>query len=812
MNLKIVRYSIRSIFTNKLSSIFNLLSLSIGFLVFVSVFTYLSFERSFDDFQKGKVDNLYRLSLSYTNFDGFYNEYAGVSGSIAPLLKEIPEIDAYVRIQELGDKMVKPELSYVNEQELKYFSLKQAWLVDANITDLFEFEALYGSKEMFQETYSGIALSETMSRNIFGEKNPIGEVLRLNEKLNLNVAMVYKDWPQNATLGQPQTMLSSSQELKFNDYVNFIGSGDATNTYVKISDKGNLEEVRSKLSAFLNKHKRPQDYDDTELHLTAFEKLHIIDDYLLGDNNNTVAKRDLNILLVLAFVVMILTLSNSINLTTTNLYKKSKAIAIRRINGETNFGLLKHLAFQALFMITLALFIALILTQVLKPTIQQVIGQGVLNDLIKSPELMMFLIIQILVSLLILTLIPYLLLSNIKIPHLIKGFFNNGKGNVLRRALLLFQFAISAVLMVLLYVVLSQANFLRTLDVLPEVGNAMVIRDVSYSDGYQAFKDDIVRLKIELQRIPDIISVTTSSSIPGEELNGEAILNNPLIQEEGTNNKVKRIYADHEFLEAYGIEVIVGRNFVELEEMSDSTIMVNVSAAETLGYGESDLDQIINKKFNYYGKPFTVVGVIENVIYRDRTKDIDPLMLFPTIASDNYITIKHVAKEDNSQLFEQIEQVWNANFPNEPFDPTYVADSFDNDIKYFQNIEMRISALAGVSLLVTILGLISTVNEANRQRIKEIGIRKVLGANHVSIVLKFIWDYGKYLIFSWLLAIPIAYYLSTNWLQTFAFRIQVAIQELSLPLVIILLVSSLVIAIQTLKLLGKKSIHSLRVE
>lgn len=805
-----IRFAIRQLIRNKVFSIINILGLSLALLACISILKYVAYERSFDDFHKDTAA-IYRLSVSYTNIAGVYGEYAGLSSALGPKLEEdIPEVLESVRVFPLRETMRHTIVSATDDPSAGKFDIPEILAVDRAAFNLFTFEIVNGNREGFSSELPSVAISETTASKLFGLNDPIGKAINVNRRIDLVVSSVFKDWPDNSHL-HPEIVMQIDfvEEMDImRPMLHFLGEDNAY-TYVKLTENANLYELAVKLEGFVKGNIREQDYADAVLNIMPFDKIHLQSSGLIADMAETKSEKTLDILVLLAALILLMAWFNYVNLITSGSFQRSKEVAIRRIHGASPHLMFFRLLIETCLLVSLVFALVLTANQFLDNQLSQIVGKGALSDLLGNPELFYGLIGAMLTGILFSAAYPTLLLSRFRTSELIKGKLgSSGRSNVLKRIIVVTQYAITIGLVFGTLTVIRQVLYLKSIETKMALEQVLVLKGPGVRNPeFSHFRDGIKLLRSELESVPGIESVSTSNFVPGFKLDYTANLKNPLVHDTKPNY-VRRIFADEAFTDVYDIEVVAGRFFDKAAEypIEERPIVVNESAARELGF--DPVGDIVGKSVQYWNDPIKVIGLVEDFRMESADQPIESMFFFPTLDT-KYFSMK-LSTTRPDELTSLIEEKWNRVYPGNPFNMFYSQEHFNRQYGAFDQFEKQLLLLTVLSISVACLGLFALAFDTARTRVKEVGIRKVLGARVFNIMYLFIGNYAKLIMVSAILTTPLVYYIMTNWLDDYANRIAISFDLLIYPTIGVLLMAVLVITMHTLKIAQANPVESLR--
>jgi putative ABC transport system permease protein len=583
-------------------------------------------------------------------------------------------------------------------------------------------------------------------------------------------------------------------------------------SYLLLHEGSKPEVLENKFSQFLNEkigNELKERGEERIFFLSKIDDIHLN----LKVEGNVTPSGSLTYLYILgsiAVLTLIIACINFMNLSTSRSSKRSLEVGVRKVLGAEKKSLIWQFLGESLILAFLAFIFAIAFTFTLIPFFEQVSGK----DLIISGEQHLILLISFLGLSLLAGLFagsyPAFYLSSFKPVKVLKGKFSNSLSAVaLRKGLVIFQFVISVALIIGSVVIISQMNYLRSAD-LGFIKDQQVVVPLRS----EVAKTKYASLKDKLSNNPNINSVGASVYYPG--------IFNPvdwlMFKEGNTEQDAKSVYInfiDHNFLQTLGIQTIAGRSFsTQFPSDTNNHLVINKKCAEELGFESTD--DAIGKwiGFNWEGAPykFTIVGVVNDFHFKDLHVNIEPFaFLLRNDNQYNYI-ISHVKQGNISGTLKSIEETWNELNPDEPFEYSFL----DQDFQKNYEAENRLSSIIGyftfIAILISCLGLFGLANFSFEQRIKEIGIRKVMGASISNLVALLSADFLKLIIISIVIASPLAWFIMNEWLNSFAYKISISWKVFLLTSFLAISIALLTISFQAIKAAMTNPVKNLRTE
>ncbi|MEM8567110.1 MAG: FtsX-like permease family protein, partial [Bacteroidota bacterium] len=391
---------------------------------------------------------------------------------------------------------------------------------------------------------------------------------------------------------------------------------------------------------------------------------------------------------------------------------------------------------------------------------------------------------------------------------ILKGkFINSSKGNYLRKGLVIFQFLASLVLMVGTLTVYQQLNFMRNQDLGVSIDQTLVIRGPNVTDSL--YNDRLNTFKQTLTSFSEVNSITASTAVPGSQPGWNAGGIRLLEQDQTEAQQYRVVGADHDFVDAYGLELLAGRRFDKERVNDQSSVLMNESATELMGF--DNIDEALNRDIYFWGDTFRIVGVLKDYHQESLKKSFEPLIFRLIPNASNFYSIS-IRSNDIPYLIDKIEGEWKAEFPGNPFDFFFLDDHYDQQYKAEIQFGKVFGLFAGLAIFIACLGLFGLASYMTAQRTKEIGVRKVLGATLASVLALLSKDFMQLILISILFAVPVSWFVMSDWLSGFANQITLSWWIFAAPSILILIIALGTVTFQTVKAGLSNPVDSLRHE
>lgn len=793
----------------------NIFGLAIGMICCLLIFHYVSYERSYDDFH-ARAGNIVRFRMDHYQQGTLAWRSATVYPAIGPTLKkDYAEVDNFVRLYDADMVLTNPDNN-------ARFSETKGYFADASILDMFSLPLVKGSAATALDAPGKMIISETMARKYFGSQDPTGKQLvqRSTEGAQAyNVTGVFKDYPANSHL-QIRYLISYTTLGRI-----AADAGDTTNatetnwgwydfyTYVLLKPGVTLQQLESRLPAFSDRYINSQEYYKVnnmraELHVMPMKDIHLYSHSNQEAEVNGNGQAVLFLLLIAVFIIGIAWV-NYINLSTARSVERAREVGVRKVMGAVRAQLIRQFLIESLLLNLMAGAIALTAFYALLPAFDAFTGRETATAMALTPVYWWLFAALFAAGTLLSGIYPALVLSGFQPALVLKGAFKNTSGGRnLRQGLIVAQFIISVVLIAGTIIVYQQVSFMRNRQLGFNMSQTLVLSGAATPQD-SLYQDIIQPFKAALLQQPGIRQVTASSNVMGNEIywtSGMRRVDAP--EQAGTT--LYHLGIDYDFIPAYELKVLHGRNFSRDFATDEKAVLLNERAAQMLGYGKPEA--ALNGRLSRGGTDtFHIIGIVGNFHQEGLRRQIEPMIFLLRPNARVYYSLK-INTADVQGVIAGVQSVWNKHFPSDPFNYFFLDDSFDRQYKADLLFGKVFGTFAGLAILIACFGLMGLSAYNVLQRSKEIGIRKVLGATGQTLLLMLSKDFLKLILAALGLSVPIAWYVMNGWLQDFAYRINIQWWVFVVAGLLALLVAFATIALQVLKALRENPVKSLRTE
>ena len=787
------KVAIRNLWRHKAYSFINMTGLAVGLTACFMIYLYVHFEMSYDAFHS-KADRIYRVVCDIKTPTETINA-SGPAWAVAPNAKdEFPEVESFVRLTNDNNLVRKGDIKFQEENSL--------W-ADSAFFKMFDFKLLKGDPNTALKDQFSVVFSETAAKKYFGNADPLGQTLQLlGEGFPAKVTGVMKDIPENSQIKADMLVSMSTLTQKLGPGLDSQWSNYGSSAYLLLKNGTNPKMLEKKFPAFLEK-RNGTEMKKIQMYPTLFlEPLR--DVYLRStrDGSKTGNINNVYIFSIVAIFIMLIACINFINLTTARSAERAKEVGIRKVAGALKQQLTGQFIGESVIIALMSFVLTVLLTWLLLPLFNQLAGKTINDGIFHHPlYILMLLIISIIIGLLA-GVYPALVLSSFQPIVVLKGRFSTStKGILLRKGLVISQFTISIALIIATIVVYKQMKYMRQQDLGFNKDQMMVI-DTKGDPAKKTFQQSLAGL-------PKIKSTTMSSSVPGG--------GNPGAYSEIENVKgdlqianLDLYFVDFDYIPQYQIKMVAGRGFSR-DFGTDTTQAMVLNEAAIKMFGYTSPEQAIGKRFKQWGREGKIIGVMKDFHFRSLQQEIKPLSMRIEPDGCNLVSV-HVSADHLPQTIAAIESKWKAVMPNRPFSYFFLDEYFDKQYRAEDRFGRLFLNFAILAIFISCLGLLGLASYSTIQRTKEIGIRKVMGANVSNIVNLLSTDFLKLVLIAFIIASPIAWFGMYKWLQNFAYRSQFTWWIFLAAGLLAVMIAFVTISFQAIKAAVANPVKSLRTE
>lgn len=778
-----IKISFRMLVRKKFYTVINVAGLSFGLAIVMLISLYVRFELSFEK-DNPLADRLVRVTMDYLNGEAVIDQDAETYHPMGPrMLSEFSEIEKFARAFPVNNTTIKAANVFFREQKI--------FAVDPSFLQLFNCSLLSGNKENVLMNPYEVLLTKSLALKYFETIDVVGESISISRfDKPFKIAGIVADPPSNTHLKFNMLISYPSLRAAFGEK-GFVWDNNNAYTYLLLTNTGQYESFLNRLNAFnerlhaegkiLNERVIAQPVKD--IHLYSHKSFELEQN---GDADSVF------ILLGVAILVIVIAVVNYINLSTATSLDRAKEVGIRKVIGSSLNQLRAKFFLESFLINIISGFVALSLVGIALPGFTRLAGMPA--DFHSWSDLTLYTIIitSILISTILSSAFPAFILSKFQPSSVLKGKFSHSKsGALLRKVLVIFQFSITVFLLIQTVTAERQLTHMREKDMGLNIEQTIVIRSAPNTSGedYQVLKDKMLTHS-------QFESVALSSSVPGQPTSEMASTNVGVTLvgaaiEQSYNFYINFIDAD--YLSTMKMDLIAGENFVH-GNTSQDRVLVNEEALRL--WNISNAQAAIGQKINLWGSQRAIVGVIRNFHQSSPKSPYLPMIFFHTEGKNKLASIR-VASGSMQENIDVVRDIYLAIFPDSPFDYFFLDQEFDKQYRSEEQFQEVFGTLTLFAILISSLGLFGLVSFTVANRTKEIGIRKVLGANATQIVTLVSKDFIALVLIAISISTFITYFLVQRWLERYAFRIELTAGLFIGPVVVILMLALLTIVIRT---------------
>ena len=783
----------------------NIFGLAAGMAACMLILLFLGRELSFEDMHADS-DRIVRV-LTIDSALGTNNQRVGITQPAvgANIADAMSEVDAALRLTFPNQVLLRRGA----ETPIYAENLRNA---DPNFFDFFDFPLVAGDPATaLQEPYT-LILTESLAQSIFKGDNPMGEVLTDGNGVDYTVTGILQDLPENTHLildaiGSLETVRAQalanqppgSNNPAWVDSWNMV----AMPTYAKLSAGASLEGIDERATQFVRDNGVPENFALTfqplpDVHLGST-------DVIFDPVQNKGDRSTVIVFAAIAMLILLIAIVNYLNLSTARSTDRAREVGMRKVAGSTKSQLVNQFLSESVFTAFTGLVLAFGLANAALPFLNDITGATLSMGGANLPLILLLSAVMVIVVGVLAGLYPAFALSSFKPIAVLKGRFKTSQsGQRLRIGLVVFQFALSIALIGATGMVQKQLKYIQERDMGYDREQVILfdMTDQSMSQNQQLFRE-------ELESHSAFAAISQTGGVPGRTFGRTGLLPEGAADDDIWIWSVMQ--AAPETFPTFGIEIAQGRNF-DASRPADAqgVVLINETAVQQLGWDEPLQRRIYQGPQDSVGSQ--VIGVIKDFNFAGIHQNIEPLIVMPMANNPGPTVVARVQQGRISDALEAAEEVWTSVYPDYPFEYSFLDEEFQQIYQRDQTTGQVVNIFATLAILIACLGLFGLASYSTSQRIKEIGVRKVLGASAPSVVKLLVFDFAKWVLVANLFAWPLAWYVSSQWLKGFAYRVDVDPVLLIVASIVALAISVLTVLSQTLSAARMNPAKALRYE
>lgn len=806
----------RNLVKNKIFSFINIFGLAVGLTCCMLIAMYLFHELSYDSYHKN-ASRVYQLGTTFVK-EGKEDRTANTPAPMAKTMQmEFPEIEKGTRLMRtFSDDKILLQHTGTNG-ELKSFKETKGYLADSTFFQVLTYTFKEGDPATALSNPNSLVISETIANKFFGSESALDKIIYVGSSTNGdNDFKITGVFIPSATPSHIDARFFMSANggvaQQYFDRPDDLASNNMLYTYFLLKPGTDAKKLEAKFPAFIDK------YAGERLKAMGFYKKQFLtsvkDVHLFANtSSNVTAGGSITYLYILgsiALFTLLIACINFMNLSTARSSKRSAEVGVRKVLGAEKSSLIRQFLGESIMTSIIAFVVALFFALTLLPLFSKLSGKEIVFSFQQHASLLGLFFLLAIVTGLLAGSYPAFYLSSFRPVKVLKGKISNSLAAVsLRKALVVFQFFISAGLIISTVVINNQMQFMRSKDLGFEKEQQLVI-PLSSSTAKSIYRT----LKTEIEKDPQMISAGASFYYPGISNPGDM----PLYKQGGDMSVSKRVYmnwVDESFLQTLSIQPLSGRLFSkDFPADTNLKMVLNEKAIKQLGFINADDAVNKNVSIDWQGETYSweIIGVVKDFHFQDLHSSIEPYgFQLNNVPLYNYL-IAHAKTNDIGKMLSSVQSIWQRLNPNEPFEYSFLDEDFQKNYEADNRLASLVKNFTIIAILISCLGLFGLVTFSAEQRTKEIGIRKVLGASAGNIMSLLSKEFLKLVLIAIVIASPIAWWVMNKWLQDFAYKISIGWTVFVITGVIALCIALLTISFQAIKAAIANPVKSLRTE
>jgi len=798
-----LKIAYRNLLKHKTSSIINIVGLAIGMVVCLMIFHYVNYEKSYDKFNS-KYDRIYRLRYERITETGDAVRFASCCPPAAANIRgQYPEVENIARL--LNSKVG------VSYKEKKFFE-KRMFYIEPQLFQILDFNFLSGDPETGLNTPGNAFISETIAKKYFGDENPIGKTLSVDKETDYQVIGIFQDSPSNSHLKIDIMLPWKNLEIQYGpDYYEAWGH-TGSYTYVLLKEGHSPTTLRDKLpNLILREVPWLAEYKmQMLLPLQPLAEIHLnskfMQEYEVNGNRKVV-----NFLSIIGIFIILIAWVNYVNLSTSLSFTRAKEVSMRKVAGASKKQLIIQFFIEIVLLNILSLGLCIILIEIMLPLFNFITGTPAEFSIWAQNFTWIAILLMFFTGIFLSGSYPVLALSSFKPIAGLKGNFGNSAGTMkLRKILVIFQFMIAIILITSTLTIFKQISYMQNQDLGFDIDQTLVIssprvRDDNFGEKLQSYKDELLA-DVNINKICHV------TEVPGRQIYWDAGGIFRVGQNDDTGKNYQIVGVDYDFVDFFDLKFVTGRAFSEEFGTDKEALILNETAIKHMGFDSPE--SAIGKQVNYWGQIFTIIGVLKDFHQQSPKEEFEPHIyrFMPHGRSNRGQFAIKINVNNVKETIQHVKKKYEELFPGNSFEYFFLKEYFNQQYKSDMLLGNVFRFFTILGILITSLGIFGLSSYTVNQRKKEIGIRKVLGANVTGIVFLFIKDLFYLIGISFIISVPLLIYGLNTWLNNYAKHIVLSGFLFVYAFIIICGVIICTVSIQTIKSALANPVESLKYE
>jgi len=794
----------RNLNKTKLFSFINIFGLAIGMAACLLILHYVNFENSYDTFHENG-DRTYRIRYERYGEDGSAQKFASCAPPVGYLIRE-----RHTEVEKLG--RVFRYKAGVSHEETKFME-ERMYFAEPQMFEIFNFNFLSGNPALDLAEPNKAFISQSTANRYFGNENPMGKIISVDKQYNYEVVGIFEDIPLNSHLKFDIVLPWKNLETQYGpDYTENWGHSGSF-TYILLKENVAVAEYNKILEAMIDKEigEALKEYKMIwkfplqslkDIHLTS----HYAQEYEAGGDKDTV-----KYLFVIAFFIIIMAWVNYVNLSTARSLTRAKEVGLRKVVGASRGQLILQFFMETILVNIISVVLSILLVMLIMPYFNNLTALSSEFSIWGQQSTWLTISGMLLIGIILSGLYPVLALSSFQPIAVLKGKLgSSAKGINLRKVLVVFQFVMAFFLITGTFVVFGQINFMKNQKLGFSKDQTLVVklprvRDEAFEAKAKSFKDKIMNYS-------EVSEICVVTEVPGKQIYWDAGGIYKAGDDASKSKNYQIVGMDYDFVDVFDLEFVVGRNFSKEFTNEEENLIFNETATRWIGFESPEA--ALNQKVSYWGKIYTIVGVLKDYHQQSLKEAFEP-HIFRYMPFGRGNRGEFAFKLNTAGMGETVDLIktqYDEFFPGNAFDYFFLDEYYDQQYKADELFGSVFGVFSFFAIFVTSLGILGLSSFMAVQRTKEIGIRKVLGANISKIIVLLSKDFMVLILLSFVIVLPLTIIGINNWLDSFANKMDVAVNIYIWPLVIVCLITMLTMGAHVLKAALSNPIESLRFE
>ena len=737
----------------------SILSLAIGTATSSLLWFHVKYEKSYDTFYK-QTDNLFRVSYTVNQGGKQIINSCRTQSALSPVLpKETDLIE--------GSCRAYYEDCYMYTEDVKLYNQQVIW-ADSGFLNVFQNEMVLGDPSTALANKYSVVISDKTAQIYFGQSDPMGKVIKLNEGMVFTVTGVFKEIPQNSHLRYNfitsfSTLEDYGMPRQGNWRAHFVG------TYIRKKEDVSKAQIETVLADIVDKYMadRTERGQEAKLTLIPVKDIYLHSD-LEGEFKPLGNSNKLSLLTIIALFVIIIAWANNVNIATALSFERAKESGIRKLNGASKKSLFKYFITESFFINLVSVFLSLIILQLLFPAFKALVDDAVVKNFFLQYWFWGSIVIFMIAGVLFTGVFPAIVQSSFTPLQVLKKY-TGGKTslNSFRTNLVVFQFTLAIILIGSTLLIFKQIKHLETQDLGIKANQVLVMRAPATNNTtgdrrYAEFRS----FRQELLQAPHIKSVTATMNVPGQMNRYNNVLVTRNTKQIDASFNISQ--ADENYFETYQVPIIEGRNFYTNMENERGNIIINKKAAEALEFETAG--EAIGQKITVGNSEREIVGVVKNFHHESLKKELEPYIYTFNHPGEFGYYPALIATNNIPGVIGTVEKIWKNHYPNALFDYFFLDEFFNKQYVTYRQLGKLVGISSCLAILIACLGLFALASYTVNKKIKEIGVRKVNGAKVRQLLAMLNAEFIKWVVIAFVVATPVAWYAMKRWLENFAYK------------------------------------------